>query len=560
MSKRFLIIASAIILIAAVVGGTIGSSRRTRRSVPANTLVDDIEKDYNEAIHTISDGYAGDIDYEKATQAAIQGMLSTLDPHSMYFPYREFKKLQEDQVSRFYGIGVTIVQHRDGVYVQSAVEDAPAGRLGLRYGDRIIEIDGQDSRDWTSEQVSKKVRGPQGEPVTIKVDRAGSEAPLTFTIIRDAVPLPSIRNAYMVRPGTGYIGLTGGFQSTSDEELREAIKKLKSDGMRQLILDMRGNPGGLLNQAIDVSSEFLPRGKVVVSVKGRTDYSEPMVYKSSGANPEDVPLVILINRGSASASEIVAGAIQDHGRGLIVGETSFGKGLVQHVFQLPFNTGLTLTTARYYTPYGRSLQRDYSSGSLYDYYTRHEEPTASPAPTPRSNGAAATQASSAQVPMGPAIKTAAGRVFYGGGGITPDIDVKPMTYTPVRNRIAEAAFQFTRRLAAGLVPGLENYKVEQVQYGKNPKTADYPINERVIEAFRTFVRSDAESHLTPALVDADLDFVKLRLREEIVTAAFSNDAGYRVLLDSDPQVLRALEALPDAKRLAEYIKNAASQS
>ena len=559
MSKRFLIIASAIILIAALVGGTIGSSRRTRRNVPANTLVDEIEKDYDEAIHTISDGYAGDIDYEKATQAAIQGMLSTLDPHSMYFPYREFKKLQEDQGSRFYGIGVTIVQHRDGVYVQSAVEGAPAGRLGLRYGDRIVEVDGQDARDWTSEQVSKKVRGPQGEPVTIKVDRAGAEAVLTFTIIRDSVPLPSIRNAYMLRPGTGYVGLTGGFQSTSDEELRDAIKKLKGDGMRQLILDMRGNPGGLLNQAIDVASEFLPRGKVVVSVKGRTDYSEPIVYKSSGANPEDVPLVVLINRGSASASEIVAGAIQDHGRGLIVGETSFGKGLVQHVFQLPFNTGLTLTTARYYTPYGRSLQRDYSSGSLYDYYTRHEEATASPSPAQRNNGTPSSQASpSPQLPMGPAITTAAGRVFYGGGGITPDIDVKPTMYTPVRNRIAEAAFQFTRKLAAGLVPGLEGYEIKQVQYGRNPRAADYPINDRVMEAFRNFVRTDVESQLTATHLEADLDFVRLRLREEIVTAAFSNDAGSRVLLDSDPQVLRALEALPDAKRLAELVRSGTS--
>jgi carboxyl-terminal processing protease len=562
MSKRFLITACAIILIAAVVGGTIGSSKRTRRNVPANTQDDDIEKDYNEAISTISEGYAGDIDYEKATQAAIQGMLSTLDPHSMYFPYSEFKKLQEDQGSRFYGIGVTIVQHRDGVYVQSAVEGAPAWRLGLRYGDRIVEVDGQDAREWTSEQVSKKVRGPQGQPVTIKVDRAGSEAPLNFTILRESVPLPSIRNAYILRPGTGYVGLTGGFQSTSDEELREAIKKLKADGMRQLILDMRGNPGGLLNQAIDVASEFLPRGKVVVSVKGRTDYSDPIVYKSSGADPEDVPLVILINRGSASASEIVAGAIQDHGRGLIVGETSFGKGLVQHVFQLPFNTGLTLTTARYYTPYGRSLQRDYSSGSLYDYYTRHEDeanPSASPSPAVKSNGLPLAQASPTQHPqMGPPIKTAAGRVFYGGGGITPDIDVKPLAFSPVRNRIAEAAFQFTRRLAAGLVPGLESYEVEKVQYGKNPKAADYPINERLLEAFRNFVRTDVESQLTATHLEEDLDFVKLRLREEIVTAAFSNDAGVRILLDSDPQVLRALEALPDAKRLAEMVRSGVS--
>jgi len=568
MSKKFIIGGGAVILIAALVGGTIGRSIRFRNSVPAKGVVsyteaDDIERDYKEAIEAITDGYAGDIDYEKATQAAIQGMLSTLDPHSMYFPYSEFKKLKEDQDSRFYGIGVTIVPHRDGVYIQSAVEGTPAGRLGLRYGDRILEVDGKDARDWSSEQVSKKVRGGRGEEVTIKVDRAGAEAPLYFTIIRDSVPLPSIRNAYMLRPGTGYVGLTGGFQSTSDEELREAITKLKGQGMRQLILDIRGNPGGLLNQAIDVASEFLPRGQVVVSVKGRTEYSEPIVYKSSGSDPDDVPLVVLINRGSASASEIVAGAIQDHGRGLLVGETSFGKGLVQKVFQLPFNTGLTLTTARYYTPYGRSLQRDYSNGSLYDYYARHDEeekPVSSASPGPRGTESPAPQPSpSTHPPSGPAVKTAAGRVFYGGGGITPDIDVKPLIYSPVRNRIAEAAFQFTRRLAAGLVTGLEGYKVEKVQYGRNPKPSDYPINDQVVEAFRNFVRTDSQSQLTPAQLEGDIDFVKLRLREEIVTAAFSNDAGARVLLDSDPQVLRALEALPDAKRLAESVRNGALQ-
>ena len=569
MSKRFAIIGCAIVLIAALVGGTIGRSRRFRRSTSASgavsyTQADDIEKDYNEAIEAISGRYAGDIDYEKATQAAIQGMLSTLDPHSMYFPYNEFRKLKEDQDSRFYGIGVTIIQHRDGVYIQSAVEGTPAGRLGLRYGDRILEVDGKDARDWTSEQVSKNVRGGRGEPVTLKVDRAGSEGPLTFTIIRDSVPLPSIRNAYMLRAGTGYVGLTGGFQSTSDEELREAIGKLKKEGMRQLVLDMRGNPGGLLNQAIDVASEFLPRGQVVVSVKGRTEYSDPIVYKSSGSDPEDVPLVVLINRGTASASEIVAGAIQDHGRGLIVGETSFGKGLVQHVFQLPFNTGLTLTTARYYTPYGRSLQRDYSSGSLYDYYTRHDEDQTKPQPSgspSKAGDSPLAQASPTPHPQsGPAVKTAAGRVFYGGGGITPDIDVKPLTFSPLRNRIAEAAFQFTRQLAAGLVPGLEAYKVDKVQYGRNPKAGDYVISDRVLEAFRNFVRTDTESQLTNAQLDTDLDFVKLRLREEIVTAGFSNDAGARVLLDSDPQVLRALEALPDAKRLAESVRTGTSQS
>ena len=566
MTKRFLFFAGSVILIAALVGGSVGRSRKFTWSGPSNgtsayAQADEIQKDYNNAVDEITENYAGEIDYEKATQAAIQGMLSTLDPHSMYFPYNEFKKLKEDQDSRFYGIGVTIVQHRDGVYVQSAVEGTPAAKLGLRYGDRIVEVDGKDAREWSSEQVSKNVRGGRGEAVQIKVERADSEAPLYFTIVRDAVPLPSIRNAYMLRSGTGYVGLTGGFQNTSDEELREALLRLKAQGMRQLILDLRNNPGGLLNQAIDVASEFLPRGQVIVSVKGRTEYSEPIVYKSSGSDPEDVPLVVMINRGSASASEIVAGAIQDHGRGLIVGETSFGKGLVQRVFPLPFNTGLTLTTARYYTPYGRSLQRDYSSGSLYDYYTRHEEAQPSASPGTQNPDSPLAQASPTPLPQtGPAVKTAAGRVFYGGGGITPDIEVKPFNFTPARLRIAEAAFQFTRRLASGVVPGLETYKVTQVQYGKNPKPADYPISDKVLEAFRAFVRNDVESHLTPSQLDEELEFVKLRLREEIVTAAFSQDAGARILFDSDPQLMRALEALPDAKRLAESVRQGTTRS
>jgi len=236
--------------------------------------------------------------------------------------------------------------------------------------------------------------------------------------------------------------------------------------------------------------------------------------------------------------------------------------LVQRIFQLPFNTGLTLTTARYYTPYGRSLQRDYSSGSLYDYFTRHEanDPQPQPSPGTRNLESPLVLASPTPHPQtGPAVKTAAGRVFYGGGGITPDIETKEPINTPGRLRIAEAAFYFTRQLAGGLVAGLESYKVEKVQYGKSARTADFPITDRVVEAFRSFIRSDALFQLTPAQIDEELDFAKLRLREEIVTAAFSNDAGARVLLDSDTQVLRALEALPDAKRLAESVSNSPSQ-
>jgi carboxyl-terminal processing protease len=571
MTRKFGIVALVIIIAATFAGGMVDLFQKrspvaggTHRAIASS----DVTEDYQEAVQVIGKEYAGDVDYEKATQAAIQGMLSTLDPHSIFFPRAEFNKLKEDQDSRLIGIGVTILRHRDGVYVQSAVEGTPAARAGLRYGDRIIEVDGKDARDWTSEQVSKNVRGERGEPVRIKIERAGSQVPLTYTIIRESVPLPSIRNAYMIHPGTGYIGLTGGFQHTTGDELHEAITRLKSQGMRQIVLDLRGNPGGLLDQAIEVASEFLPRGQVIVSVHGRVEYKEPYFYRSTGTDPEDFPLVVVINHNSASASEIVAGAIQDHGRGLIVGQTSFGKGLVQRVFPLPFGTGLTLTTAKYYTPYGRSLQRDYSSGSLYDYYVQHDEDEQlPPTKTPRATAPAQAAIDPALAtptptpvptppPSGPAVKTAAGRIFYGGGGITPDVEAKPLQITPLRGRIAEAAFFFTRELAAGQIPGLEAYRVEKTDYNHNLRPTDYPVTDAVVKAFREFVQRDGNLGLQPAQIDEELDYVKLRIRDEIITAAYASDAGARVLIDNDPQVLRALDALPEAKRLAESVKSA----
>src|SRR5258707_2657828 len=478
MNRSFSIVAILVIVSASLAGGLQSRTSR-RRAANANAArvsqtsvvdkyeADKIENDYREAISTVEEKYAGDIDYEKATQAAIQGMLFTLDPHSVYFSSAEFRKLKEDQSSSFYGIGVQILRHDDGVYIQSVVEGTPAARAGLRYGDRIVEVDGKDAREWSSDEVSKNVRGERGKEVSLKVERAGKEAAVNFKIVRDSVPLPSIRNAFMVGPGTGYIGLVGGFQRSSDDELREAIASLKKDGMRQLVLDLRNNPGGLLDQAIDVASEFLPRDKVVVSVKGRSEYREPVVYKSNGSEPEDLPLVVLINRNTASASEIVAGAIQDHGRGLIVGETSFGKGLVQHVFQItPYNVGLTLTTARYYTPYSRSLQRDYSSGSLYDYYVRHDQnenqqPTQPGQPSP--NESAPPRGSNA-----PAFRTAAGRIFYGGGGVKPDNHARAFGPSPTRARIVETARYFTRGHAAGSIPGAAARRVGHVQKKHDP--------------------------------------------------------------------------------------------
>jgi carboxyl-terminal processing protease len=581
MKKRFgLTIGGLLLIVTVAVAGLIGGFvvRRAQQRIVTGTSADAdavIEHDYREALSRISTEYADEIDYEKANQAAIQGMLSTLDPHSTFFTRADYDKLKQDHDSEFYGIGVTILRHRDGVYVQSPVPNTPAARAGLRYGDRIVEVDGKDTREWTSEQVSKAVRGERGEPVNLKVERAGANAPFYFTIVRDAVSQPSIRTTYMVRPGTGYVALTGGFTSTTSGELEQAIKQLKEEGLRQLVLDLRNNPGGLLKESINVASQFLPRGQTIVSVRGRErgEYGTPQTYENTAYDPEDFPLVVLVNRNSASASEIVAGAIQDYGRGYLVGETTFGKGLVQRVFSLDYGTGLTLTTQKYYTPYGRSIQRDYSSGSFYDYYVRHD-PEDEPQPsTPRAPTLSATPDAHVTTtieptptptphpPTGPAVKTAAGRVFYGGGGITPDIEVKPLDVSsPARVRIFEAAFRFTRELVAGQIHGLESYRVEKTLYEQFPRPTDLPVNERVLEAFRAHARRDPESGLTSAQVDAELDYVRLRIREEIVTAAYGNEAAIRALLDSDPQLLRALEVFPDAKRLAEMVRNGASQS
>src|ERR1043165_3420226 len=445
------ITAITIVVAATLVGGIYGSRALSRQSGGGGAQ--QVESAYTEALSVIADNHVEPVDYAKANEAAIQGMLWTLDPHSNYFNPEEYQRLMEDQESRFTGIGVSIFRHRDGVYVQTPIEGTPAANAGLRFGDRIVEVDGKDARDWSTPQVSKAVRGPEGEPVSIKVERAGSQSPLYFTIKRGSVPQPSIRNSFMVRPGVGYIGLTGGFTQTTADELAAALDELSRQGMQQLVLDLRNNPGGLLDQAIKVVSHFIPRGKTVVSVRAR-DADDTREFTNTLYDPVDSPLVVLVNGGSASASEIVSGALQDHGRALIVGETTFGKGLVQRIFNLPYGAGLTLTTAHYYTPYGRLIQRSYAGGSLYDYYTHHDRSADTTTTSPTSPVApnAATAAPTPKptpkpTPSGPPVTTAGGRVFYGGGGITPDYEVKPLEVASVvRARVYEEAFFFSRQL------------------------------------------------------------------------------------------------------------------
>lgn len=535
MSRKLSIIAIVLVIVGAIAGGIFGRLPMTS-SADTSMTREKVVADYREALAVIDGNYVGKIDHEKVSESSIQGMLYTLDPHSAFFTRDEFRKLYEDQQSQFYGIGVSILQHRDGVYVQSIIPNTPADKAGLRYGDRFVEIEGKSAKDYSSAEVSKNVRGERGTSVNIKIGRAGVEKPLEFNIVRGGVPLPSIRNYFMLRDTVGYVGFTGGFQETSAEELDEAIAELKKQGMKSLILDLRGNPGGLLPQAIEVVSRFVPRGQTVVSVKGRSRYAQSQDLRAVGDKTEDLPLVVMINGGSASASEIVAGAIQDYGRGIVVGTDSFGKGLVQRVFQLPFGTGLTLTTARYYTPFGRSLQKDYSSGSIYDYYTSHaddDEETTNAKPKP----------------VGSPVKTAGGRIFNSGRGIEPDLKAPSLAPTPLRFRINDAAFYFVRQLVAGQIKGFENFKVDKQNYIQTIEPNDLQINDKMLEAFRSFVVNDKENGLSLENINSQIDYARMRLREELATANYSTEAGYQVLLEQDPQVLKAIDAVPEARKL-----------
>ncbi len=534
MNKGIILVAFLMIAIGAVAGGIFGRLP-ARISADSSVTSQKVIKDYQEALKVVEDAYIGTVDHEKVTDSSMQAMLWTLDPHSAFFTREEFRKLDEEQSSQFYGIGVSILRHRDGVYIQSVIPNTPADKAGLRYGDRFVTVGGKDAKDWTSSEVSKNVRGERGTKVNIEIERVGSNAPLSFEIVRGGVPLPSVRNYFMLPNAVGYVGLTGGFQQTTSEEVSLAIDSLKKEGMRSLILDLRGNPGGILEQAVGVVSKFVPPGQTVVSVKGAGTQREREL-KAAGTDPENMPLVVMINGGSASASEIVAGAIQDYARGLVVGTESFGKGLVQRVFRLPFGTGMTLTTARYYTPFGRSLQRDYSSGSIYDYYTHGE-------------GGDAAESDAKPKPAGVPVTTANGRVFYGGRGIDPDIVVPGEPFDTLKGRLNEAAFFFVRQLVAGKIAGFDEFKVDKQSFRQTLQMNEFMVSDRIFEAFRSFTIADKANGLSAENIASQAAYARNRLREEIATANYSTEAGVQVLLESDPQILKAIEAMPQAAGL-----------
>jgi len=547
MNKKTLPIAAIVLVILSSLFGGYIQSRPSKASGTSESVVpEDLKQGFEEALEVAQEEYAGEIDLESLGKNSIQGMLHQLDPHSNFFTKGEFDKIQTEQQSRIYGIGVTIAQRADRVYILSANPGSPGQRAGLRYGDAIIAVDGQKTDDWKQDKVLERVRGEKGETVELTVERAGAVSPITVRIKRDEVKLPTVRSAFMTaQPGTGYIGLTGGFAAKTEEELSAAIVKLKQEGMQQLVLDLRGNPGGLLDQAIEVTKKFLPAGQKILEVRGREGRFPNRVFEVPSNNvPETFPIVILINGQTASASEVVAGALQDHDRALIVGESSFGKGLVQSVTRLSYGAGLTLTTQRYYTPTGRLIQRDYSNISFYDYYLNRKE-----------------ESKDGSVPSNnKALYTDNGRSVYGGGGITPDIEAKPSVINnSARGRIFFGAFDFVRQLVAGQINTLREYKVNETQTKSKLSQEEinhYPVDEKVLAAFRQHIAAKSQFNLTDEQFNANKNYIILQIRREILSAAYGPEAGDQVNLAEDAQLLKALEKLPEAKLMADNVRRA----
>jgi carboxyl-terminal processing protease len=497
-----------------------------------------IRHDLSDALAIIQQNYidGNDLDFNSVFKSSISGMLSVLDPHSTYFDPIEFASFKTEQRSEYFGIGATIGDLRDNgevnTFIRATFQNAPANRAGLRFGDQVLEIDGHSMRNKTYPEVRKLLLGPKDTQVKVTIKHLNSEKPETVTITRNAVALPSVPEAYMVRPGVGYVAMTGGFNLTTTDEFTRALSDLHKKGMTQLILDLRGNHGGLLIQAVNVANNFLKRGQSIVSQKGRIRGSSE-TFTASNENPDTTPLVVLVNGESASAAEIVAGALQDHDRALIVGETTFGKGLVQYPYQLEYESALLLTVAKYFTPSGRLIQRDYSNGGFYDYYTK--------------NGATDKNAA----PAGPQSHTDTGRPVYGGGGISPDEVVKASNITRAQGRLQNSIFAFALELAAGRIQGLDKYSVQRpIDYDHDLQPVDFPMNDTVFKALKTYVASKPEFKVTGEQLDKERAFAEQWLRFELSTAAYGITTAKQVFNADDPQIARAVDVMPRARELA----------
>ena len=510
------------VLLCALLGGVYG------HQVEATTGNDDsdVKASLNSFTHVydiVEANYADPVDPDTAVYGpsnsnagAIPAALRTLDPHSNFFDPHAFAALREDQEGKYYGVGMSI-RARPGkmgkleTVVEAPIPGSPAFRAGLRPGDVVAKVDGKPTEGLNTQKVAEMLKGPKGTQVEVTIIREGYDQPLIVKITRDEISQNSVDDAFLIRPGVAYIHINK-FNENTNDELSEALHKLGEKNLQGLVLDLRGNPGGLLQEAVEVCDHFLEKSQLIVYHSGRHS-QEKRYYATRGDDGNEYPIVVLINRMSASAAEIVTGALQDHDRALVMGEPSFGKGLVQTVYQLSEHTGLALTTAHYYTPSGRLIQREYEKVSLYDYYYHPE----------------LTKPEHAEVRL-----TDGGREVYGGGGITPDISYADPKMNPAQDTLMQhgAFFNFGKAY-------LGTHKTI-------PK--DFEVTDAVLDEFKQFLVKE-KINFSDKDMAANLDFVKSRIRIQLVGSIFGENEADKISISADPLVLKSLDSMPQAKEL-----------
>ena len=509
---------SILILAFLAICGFLGMLFAEKNPVAAHDSDSDVSdslKQFANVYDIVEQNYAEPVNPDKAIyNGAIPGMLHVLDPHSNFFDPKSYSLLREDQRGKYYGVGMTVGPRNNKVIVIAPFVGTPAYRAGIRPGDIIVAVDGKPTDNMTTGDVADLLKGPKGTTVHITILREGAEKPLEFSVVRDEIPRYSVDLHFLIRPGIGYMHVSG-FNETTEKEVQDALDSFSQQGeVKGLVLDLRQNPGGLLNEGVGVADKFLHKGQLIVSHHGRSS-PERRYTAAHGNGGRDYPLVVLVNRGTASAAEIVAGAIQDHDRGLILGETTFGKGLVQTVYPLANDTGLALTTAKYYTPSGRLIQRDYSNVSLYDYYFERDDNN---------------NVSNKEVKL-----TDSGRTVYGGGGITPDVKFD----APKSNRFQDALLQHY---------GFFNFAKHYVVNHK--VTKNFEVDENVMQEFRKSLETDSVPFTEADLVQNN-EWIRSNIKSEIFVDAFGQEEGLKVKAETDPEVLKGLDLLPQARQLAE---------
>jgi carboxyl-terminal processing protease len=537
MRKRFSVV-TVVALVA--VGLLAGAMLNTLFS--GDTVKEQVLK-FSHVLNLTLKNYVEDVDTQKLTEAAINGMLGQLDPHSVYIPASQVQRVQEEFQGSFDGIGVEFQVLNDTLLVVAAIVGGPSEALGIQSGDKIVKIDDSTAIGITQEQVPKKLRGPKGTKVRVTILRAGIKEPLDFEITRDRIPLYTVDTSFMLDDVVGYIRVTR-FAATTHEEFTENVTKLRQQGMKRLILDLRDNAGGFLEQAFKMADELMPQGRKIVYTKGRQNQFDDE-FRSTGAGRfQDVSLILLVNSGSASASEIVAGAVQDWDRGLIVGETTFGKGLVQRQYELPDGSALRITIARYYTPSGRLIQRPYSKDRM-----KYQREIIEREETEGENLSHDVEKDSTH----PVFKTMGGRKVYGGGGITPDYIVKSgrLNEYTVQLWLKQVFLQFAVKYADVHAAELKR------EYGKDPVkfVGRAAVTDEMLDELLALAKAKG-IEFKKDLYEKDRHYITAYMRAFIARRLWGNEGWSRVMLAEDSQFSKALSLFPEAERIAQTISSA----